>query len=782
MILEKQTEAIVQQEGQSQESIGMSLDLDSAQILMQMLSKNLYSDSIGSTIRECASNALDSHRRAGVDKPIVVSFKPNGSNNYDFCVEDFGIGLDADDVRNIISKYGKSTKRNSTTELGMMGLGFKAPLAYSSSFYFVCRKDGMERKYMMYEGEDTNTIDLLYEKPTKEGNGVKVIVPVQYYDRSDFYSKINEQLAYFESVYFDVPGGDVDNNFKIIRSEHFQQSPLATDSKMHICLDNVYYPLEFDKVGIPDTIYFPIALRFGLTDGLFPTPNRESIRYTKEAKAIIMEKIEQVSEYMVLKYNESIFETTNIIEIMNYYSSDKRNLDFNGKTYDISGLEQFSTTGIAHPKLKGINILDLKTLYRNRDYILNEYHVRFKIDHGKFRECKRHWDSVIRIGDMTKDRHFIYDDKLSGKKKDYLRELMGKNSGYGNNKFLIKKVKSYKLGNINKSSDYETYMDIIGLRKIQRHLWRAAIKEFQSIVAMYVGSLPKIEDIEVPQDWIDSKKKAKITISGGTIGPKVRRIKLKGEIVGKEASPLERYVDGKNCKWVPTTYKLEDLHKKSYLTVYGRQVEADTTAMDHLFKITHGLKKTHIKFVAVSEREMKNMEKFELHNWIKLETFMEGKNKPFKRIVTAYLVKQLIDKYNDTFSKSERLKCLSEDLTSKLELLEEYRNNHFIYAGDTFYSAIVALAEENNLFDGEIYTIYKEVKAFLDRYGFVETLLDKSSYYGGGDWEKDSMISIIRDMLKYHRRRLDWKNYNIKMNEDVPTELIEEIVETLLED
>ena len=73
MILEKQKEALIQQEGESQESIGMSLDLDSAQILMQMLSKNLYSDDIGSTIRECASNALDSHRRAGTDKPIIVS-------------------------------------------------------------------------------------------------------------------------------------------------------------------------------------------------------------------------------------------------------------------------------------------------------------------------------------------------------------------------------------------------------------------------------------------------------------------------------------------------------------------------------------------------------------------------------------------------------------------------------------------------------------------------------------------------------------------------------------
>ena len=122
MILEKQKEALVQQEGESQESIGMSLDLDSAQILMQMLSKNLYSDDIGSTVRECASNALDSHRRAGTDKPIIVSLGKNNQDNYEFSVEDFGIGLDADDVKNIISKYGKSTKRNSANELGMMGL------------------------------------------------------------------------------------------------------------------------------------------------------------------------------------------------------------------------------------------------------------------------------------------------------------------------------------------------------------------------------------------------------------------------------------------------------------------------------------------------------------------------------------------------------------------------------------------------------------------------------------------------------------------------------------
>ena len=301
MILEKQKEANILQSGLKNESIGMSLYLDSAQVLMQMLSKNLYSDSIGSAIRECASNALDSHRRAQVQSPIVVKFGTNDQYNYEFSVEDFGIGLDDNDVKNIISKYGKSTKRDSNTELGMMGLGFKAPLAYASSFYFTCRKDGVERKYMMYEGEDTNSIDLIYENPTTEKNGVKVIIPVSRSDRWDFENKIKEQLAYFQNVYFDTDN-IVDNDFVIYRSETFQFSELSSDSNLHVCLDDVYYPLDFQKLGI-DAIQLPLGLRFTLSDGLFPTPNREALRYTSEAKATILNKISEVGDYTCLPYN-----------------------------------------------------------------------------------------------------------------------------------------------------------------------------------------------------------------------------------------------------------------------------------------------------------------------------------------------------------------------------------------------------------------------------------------------------------------------------------------------
>jgi len=122
MIINNTSDVKVLSDGQSNESIGMQLDMDSAHILMTMLSKNLYSDSIGSTIRETASNALDSHRRIGSDKPIIVKFGTNSQNNYEFSVEDFGVGLDDNDIENIISKYGKSTKRDSNIELGAFGL------------------------------------------------------------------------------------------------------------------------------------------------------------------------------------------------------------------------------------------------------------------------------------------------------------------------------------------------------------------------------------------------------------------------------------------------------------------------------------------------------------------------------------------------------------------------------------------------------------------------------------------------------------------------------------
>jgi hypothetical protein len=756
MILEKQTEANVLTEGVSQSSIGMSLDLDSAQVLMQMLSKNLYSDSIGSTIRECASNALDSHRRAGIDKPIVVSFKRNEANNYEFSVEDFGIGLDAEDVENIISKYGKSTKRNSNTELGMMGLGFKAPLAYSSSFYFVCRKNGVERKYMMYEGEENNTIDLLYQVNTEMGNGVKVIIPVKYYDKYDFVKKAKEQLAYFESVYFDFMDEEIKNDFVIFRGDHFQFSEIASDSKMHICLDNVYYPMDFEKLGMSEALYFPIALRFSLTDGLFPTPNRESLRYTQEAKQIILNKLKLVADYFVGKYNETVEEGKDIQSVLNYLSSSERYVNTFNKNYSLNKLIPFASTTPKVPKLDGVEKLDLQKLYRDRDYWLTEYTTKIQIQRGGARSLDNRYSSDWNPRNLNNIKVYFYNSsKLSGVKKDYVKYITQSRE----TAIIVRKDGEFRLGNTKNDGGYKlNYYNLLGLKNHPVSEWRQLIKEFQHILSLLTADFINIDEMVIPQTFLDSRKKVKpVGVNGQIVG---RKMKLAGEIVGKQAVELQRYVNGKNCKWESTTYKLETLHQAKYLTVYGSQDNVES--MDKLYSV---IRKPTIRFVTFSDRELENVKKLDVHNWMSYDEFMKGENAVFKRTVTAYLIKQLKSSNTSVFDKTHTVKKLSSSLYNKIYSLNEYVRTWYISNGDQGgYSMMRKIAEEKNLFDVVTYQTYLDVQAILERLPFMNYLINKMC------WESDVAVDCLKDLCKYHKLRLDVKNYKNNIVEEESTE------------
>ena len=770
MILEKQTEATILQEGESQESIGMSLDLDSAQVLMQMLSKNLYSDAIGSTIRECASNALDSHRRAGIDKPIIVSLNRNNHDNYEFSVEDFGIGLDADDVVNIISKYGKSTKRNSNTELGMMGLGFKAPLAYTSTFYFTARKNGMERKYMMYEGEEVNSIDLLHETPTDQPNGVKVTIPVSYYDRHDFVRKTKEQLAYFENVYFNVMDNEVSNDFTIHRSEHYQASSLSRDSYLHVCLDNVYYPLDFSKLGI-NKINIPIGLRFSLSDGLFPTPNRESIRYTKEAKDIILDKIRVVVDHFITKYNETVADSDDFLSVMKYHATNRRYVNVPGKdsnSFDLTDVVSHGSITIASPKVSSLKKLDLQRLVRNKEYILGEYDKKFELHNDRMSQVKSYWRTGINPIHMDNEVFYLYSEKISGAMKDYMKSIAPK-SKYT---YFIRKVKTFKLGSVLKTNDYDTYINLLDLHNYPRTEWRELITEFQTVLTSITAKFINLDEVVIPQAFLDSRKKQKgITITVG--GTKVRRIKLEGEVIGRQLVDLERSVDGKNSKLVSKIYGLADMHKYNKLVIYGTQ--ADISTMDKLYSV---INKNKIELAIFSERELKTLSNVDIHNLIPLTKFMEGKNKPFKRIITAYLIEKLHNKFSRSFVRKEKLGLISTDLYEKMARLSDYKNMHHTYGNDTVYAAILEVAQTHNLFDMEIYHEYVEVKSILERLPFIEAMADKIHSYDDND---SQIINAFRDLFKYHKHKIDWKHYNIRINEEVVEELTETSIEQLVE-
>jgi len=769
MILEQQKDAVVMSVGDVSDSISMSLDLESAQILMQMLSKNLYADAIGSTIRETCSNALDSHRRAKIDDPILVRFSANNDNTYTFSVEDFGTGMDSNDVETIISKYGKSTKRLIENELGMMGLGFKSPLAYSSSFHFVCRKNGMEWKYMMYEGEDSNKIDLLYSQKTSERNGVKILIPVKSGDRYEFIIKTREQLAYFESVYFDVSG--IGNDFTILRSEYYQHSPLVHSPNMHICLDNIYYPIDFAKLGILE-INIAIGLRFTLKDGIFPTPNRESIRYSQEAKKTILERIEKVADTLITQYNQNIVETDDIDKIFAYYDSSTRQVTVNGEDYEIKPLLKFSKIKLEKPKMKGIDLLDLNNLHSRQDHIFSEYQIRYTIKNQKMSETKSKDDKEVDLSKIN-DRWYIFDETMGGRKKEYIKSLCSYNTYH-----LIKKVNHYTLG-FNRRKSYLdrdqdcSYYYVLRLKDYPKDQWRQIITEFQTIQKIFIDRLKDIDAIEIPQEWLDARKRDRVSSTGDG-----RRIKLTGEIFGKTAVPLERYVSGKNCKFIAATYKLEDISKFNGLTIYDSYDNQDK--LDNLYYISVR-SKTNMRILSFSDREMKVLEKLDIHNLISFTKFMEGDNKPFKRLITAYLIDRLMDDYPNVFAKKAILSSISKSLVDKITLLQTYKNNNFKYADNKIYIAMLPVAEAGLLFDMSVYIDYLDLRDVFKKLVFLEPIMKNiSNRY---DCNDDPMIPVLVDLFKYYKHRIDYQNYKVSLNDDINLDdllLTDEKVDELL--
>ena len=751
MIIEKHKEAIVLADGDASESIGMSLDLDSAQILMQMLSKNLYSDAIGSTIRECASNALDSHRRAGTDDPIIVGFKINDKGDYEFSVEDFGIGLDHDDVQNIISKYGKSTKRNSTTELGMMGLGFKAPLAYSSSFYFVCRKDGMERKYMMYEGEEVNTIDLLYEMPTGEGNGVKVIVPVKWSDRDAFYRKIQEQLAYFENVFFDVILGSnkIDNDFTIYRSEDFQYSQMSKDNQLHLCLDNVYYPLDFSKLGTGN-LEFPVALRFSLTDGIYPTPNREAIRYTSEAKEKILAKLTKVADFFVERYNDSVKACKDFMDVYEYHTSNKRTVNvIEDVDLNVMYLATFSNLTIAEPKLDGVKHINLKRLVNNAESILKEYGVHYIMNKGKMKEVKAtSWDHAPLVSRMKKDNFYFYEDRIPEIKKAYFRSHLP-NSWRDHFYFIRKRRTEMSLFNKTKSYDETCYYHLLDLKNVPRQHWREAIIEFQKIVKSLVDQWINVDEFVVPESYVKMHKLKNTKVSKGKL------LRYKGEdLAVKHAVEREVYSQERTCKFESKVWRLKDMRVAKELTVYGHH-DISVTKLDPLYSIF----KKKVTIVSLSQREMKVLQECEFKNVMSYDEFMKGECGPFRRAVTAYLCKQLMNEYNDVFRKVSLMESVNKKFAELMLDIKQYVNDNYIDGNKDLYKAMIEVADQKKLYDDRVHRQYQKLKAFLEDIPNIDNMFDSLSWVWHSTKINEASTELMVTYFKYHKKKVNLEHY-----------------------
>lgn len=257
----------------------MGFDENSIEHIMSVLT-DLYSDPELAVIREYSTNAWDSHVEAGISRPIEVS-TPGSLSPY-FRVKDFGVGLSVDDITDIYSKYGASTKRNSNDQVGMLGLGCKSALTYSPQFNIISVRNGVKVHVSVSRIESGRPVmEIVDTVSTNDPNGVEIVIPVKNYNQIE--QKAKEFFKYW-------PAGSVLLNGK--EPERFAGEEVTNDIYMcpgsgesRIVMGNVSYPCKEALSSIYSYNFHVVA--FVPIGSIQFTPSREELHYTSLTKSTI---------------------------------------------------------------------------------------------------------------------------------------------------------------------------------------------------------------------------------------------------------------------------------------------------------------------------------------------------------------------------------------------------------------------------------------------------------------------------------------------------------------
>ena len=323
---------------------------DSVGIIIDSLI-NLYSDPIGSIVREVTSNCYDAHRekrlkRKGVipmtsedklqywhkeDKNPQIEFQDEnillGIGNA-MIFRDFGVGLSQYRVETIYTMFGNSTKRDNNLQIGGFGIGAKSPFAYTDTFYIIANHNGIKYSYMLYKGNDAFHMDMIKKVPTSDLNSTEVIIPIkEHSDLRTFRKSIEQQLLYFENIrYINVEEG-LGANIKSIACDYEDEDlaisldlkSASIDQELHCMVGRVRYPLDFNSL---DNIWkdnynnkereIPAAIKFDIGE-IDLVPSRENIRYTDRTKEAIKAKIESVRKSCIYDCNRELNNATDFI-------------------------------------------------------------------------------------------------------------------------------------------------------------------------------------------------------------------------------------------------------------------------------------------------------------------------------------------------------------------------------------------------------------------------------------------------------------------------------------
>lgn len=199
--------------------------------MFSILSSKLYTDKIMAPIRELLCNAYDAHIAAGIPDTALEVHMPT-SNKQEFRIRDFGKGLSAEDMRELYTTYGASTKNLSNDFIGCMGLGSKSPFAYTDTFTAISRYDGKRYNFAcsLDNGKPNITQFPAEDMEPGEKTGLEVGFIVNRGDVSEFNSKLESFLRYFQANVNLFKDGIAFESYKTCVDFEFEQGIAIADN------------------------------------------------------------------------------------------------------------------------------------------------------------------------------------------------------------------------------------------------------------------------------------------------------------------------------------------------------------------------------------------------------------------------------------------------------------------------------------------------------------------------------------------------------------------------
>lgn len=293
---------IVEKSGNFEEN---QFSIEASAKAFMILSDGLYSNKILAVVRELSTNAYDSHVDAKcVDKPFEVHL-PTRLEPY-FHVRDFGTSMSHENCMTLYTTYFRSTRNNSNDAVGCLGLGSKAPFAYTDSFTVEAYLDGKKNIYSAHRDRNGSpTFSLLETVDTSEPNGIKVSMPVKNDDMDTFRREAQNVFQYFK-VRPIVTGSDqiyFHDESTLLKASDSTWEFNTGDASNKIIMGQIAYPINEDNIcsryddndKLGNFLWNSTGLRLYVNIGdVDITPSRESLSYTPETKKNIRKLLQKV--------------------------------------------------------------------------------------------------------------------------------------------------------------------------------------------------------------------------------------------------------------------------------------------------------------------------------------------------------------------------------------------------------------------------------------------------------------------------------------------------------